>query len=425
MPSPTLIIGGGWSGLAAAVTLAQQSCRVHLLESAKQLGGRARDVQWQGRTIDNGQHLMIGAYHHVLNIINVVGLNEHDIFNRIPLNITLHDPHYHPLTLSSNSPLPFSLALAWHLMCSTGLGGVYHVIRLQASIPSLLNQPDISVKTWLHNTKQSTRLITQLWEPLCLASLNTPIDMASAHCMATVLQDSIGKGCTASDLLIPKVPLARLFPDAAAEYIKHHHGEISLQSRVQQLIIEENTIKGVLLKSGTTLLSEKVIITTSPSQAVQLLKKDSPINSPPEYPICTVYLQYPSQIRLRSPMLGMTGTISQWIFDRSDQTPGLMAIVISSHGQHDDMTNDQLIQHVSQEAHQLFPELPPRSNTSLVIREKRATFACTVNSKQTRPTSKTNIKGLWLAGDYITNNYPATLEGAVRNGEYAALLSLS
>jgi hypothetical protein len=28
---------------------------------------------------------------------------------------------------------------------------------------------------------------------------------------------------------------------------------------------------------------------------------------------------------------------------------------------------------------------------------------------------------LWLAGDYVTNAYPATLEGAVINGEQSAI----
>ena len=416
----TVIIGGGWSGLAAAVTLTQQGHTVHLIESAKQLGGRARNVSWQNHIVDNGQHLMIGAYDRMLAIMELVGITPTQAFNRYTMDISIHDTHYSPLNLSANSYLPWPFSLAWNLIKSTGLRGLFSVTRLQSSIPKTLHSDDISVSEWLLLTKQPARLIKQLWEPLCLATLNTPIDHASAHLLANVLQDSLGKGQAAADLLIPRLALAELFPHVAAEYIQQHGGTISLQTRAKQVIVEQNKITGVITQDGRYLAVDNIIVATSPSQSADLLANHITINKPTEYPICTVYLHYSSNTRLSKPMLGMTGTISQWIFDRSEQTPGLMAVVISAPGKHETMTNEQLVQHVCQEVHQLFPELPEAANDSLVIREKRATFACTVNIETQRPKSQTDIEGLWLAGDYINNDYPATLEGAIRNGENCA-----
>ncbi len=416
----TLIIGGGWSGLAAAVTLAQQGHPVHLIESAKQLGGRARNVFWHDEVIDNGQHMMIGAYQEMLAMMQLIGVSIEEVFDRSPIDITVHDTHFPPLKLSANNGLPWPLSLAWSLIASAGLSGFYQVTKLQAHTKKLLSNEDITVSEWLHLNKQSDRVIKQLWEPLCLATLNTPISQASAHRLATVLQDSLGKGKSAADSLIPRIPLGDIFPNAAAQYIKEHGGKISLQTRAKSLLIENGCVKGILDQGGHKIAANNIIIATSPSHCVDFISPYLTINKPIEYPICTVYLRYSRDVHLPSPMIGMTGTISQWAFDRSQQSPGLIAIVISAPGDHENLTKEELVHIVSQELHHIIPSLPERANDSLVIREKRATFACTVNIEQQRPSSKTTIQGLWLAGDFIANRYPSTLEGAIRNGKQCA-----
>ena len=72
---PVVIIGAGWAGLAAAVKLTQQGQKVMLFESAKQAGGRARAVSFNNNEVDNGQHLLIGAYTECLDLMKTVGIN--------------------------------------------------------------------------------------------------------------------------------------------------------------------------------------------------------------------------------------------------------------------------------------------------------------------------------------------------------------
>lgn len=421
----TLIIGGGWSGLAAAVTLVEQGHPVHLIESAKQLGGRARNISWQDQSIDNGQHLMIGAYQHMLDMMALVGISAEQAFDRYPINITLYDTLFPPLTLSAKNWLPWPLSLAWSLIASAGFTGFYQVAILQYHSKILLSGMDISVSDWLLLTKQSDRLIKQLWTPLCLATLNTPITEASAHCFATVLQESLGKGQSAADSLIPRIPLGDVFPNAAANYIQEHGGKISLQTRAKALHIQDNKVQGISCQNGHKIFANNIIVATSPGHGAELLSPYLTVNKPNEYPISTVYLHYPSSIRLPLPMIGMTGTISQWVFDRSAQSPGLIAVVISAPGEHEQLTKAELVSLVSKELHTMLPSLPEQANDSFVIREKRATFSCTVNIEQERPFCATSIDGLWLAGDFVANGYPATLEGAIRNGKHCAELLLT
>lgn len=119
-------------------------------------------------------------------------------------------------------------------------------------------------------------------------------------------------------------------------------------------------------------------------------------------------------------MFGMTGTVSQWIFDRSNQHPGMMSVIISGPGTHMTLDNNSLAAKVSAEVFQFFPHMPSQVEDSLVIREKRATFACTTAIQNQRLQHKTTVEGLWLAGDYCDTGYPATLEGAIISGENCA-----
>jgi squalene-associated FAD-dependent desaturase len=419
--NPVIVIGGGWSGLAAAISLSQQGHAVHVIEAAKHLGGRARNVEWQDTIVDNGQHLMIGAYNRMLAMMTLIGVDVNSSFNRQTMDIELHDPDYQTLLLSAmHQWLPWPLSLAANIFKSAGIGSLISIARLQRTIPYILNSPDIQVSEWLIQTEQSPRLIRQLWEPLCLATLNTPIEEASAHLLATVVRDSLGQGKSSADALIPKQPLGDIFPQFAADYIQQNGGKISLQTRVKQINVSNNKVTGVQLNNGTILESEHVIVACNPSSSVDLLRPYLSLVKPADYPICTLYLQYPPHTRLSKPMLGMSGTMSQWVFDRSEQSPGLMAVVISGPGHHQALNNETLCQQVSEELAAMFVELAQPITNSLVIREKRATFASQVNVEQQRPKSKTAISGLWLAGDYVANGYPATLEGAIRNGEQCA-----
>lgn len=411
-----VVVGGGWSGLAAAITLSQHKIPVHLIESAKQLGGRARNVTWQDKTLDNGQHLMVGAYHDMLKLMALIGIDLDRAFSRTAIDVSIYDTEYPPLHISANSLLPWPLSLAWNLWRSADLNAVIQLSRLQSDIKTRLKNPDISVQDWLSQTKQSPRLIKQLWEPLCLAMLNTPIDIASSHLLAHALNDSLGQDKASADLLIPQQALGTLFPTPAGHFIEQHGGKISLQTRVKELIIDDNKIQGLMTQHGDKINTEHLILATSPAQNAELLQQEKP----PELPICTVYLQYDQNIRLPQAMMGLSGTTSQWVFDRSQQHAGLLAVVISGPGPHETMDKDSLIKRVSNELHQLLPSLPKHANDAFIIREKRATFASTTAYQKQRPSTQTSTQGLWLAGDAVNNNYPATLEGAIRNGIRAA-----
>ncbi len=417
------VIGAGYAGMAAAVTLATNNISVTVFESAKQLGGRARVVMHNETQLDNGQHILLGCYHHTLNLIKLVGGNIETDFQRLPLQLTLHN------RFELKAPrLPAPLHLLVGFLKAKGLSYTarLHAARFMLAMRKIkFKLPhDIAALALLRAHKQDDDLIHLLWEPICISALNTPLHKASAQVLLNVLRDSLSGSRADSDMLLPRVDFSALFPDRAAEYVKQRGGNIRVSCGIDAIIAHDDSIE--LITTQGTQHFDKVICAASSSSTVRLFRQlpaleqiAQQIEAIPYQPIYTVYLQYPASVRLPHPMLGLDRCISQWLFDRgqiADQR-GLIAAVISAEGIHQELTQEHLAEKVTLELRQQLgiTEAPLWHK---VIAEKRATFSCEVNLS--RPPCTTPIANLMLAGDFTAGEYPATLEGAVMSGIHCA-----
>jgi squalene-associated FAD-dependent desaturase len=427
--NPVVVVGGGWAGIAAAVELARHDISVILLESAKQLGGRARSVQIEELHADNGQHLLLGAYESTLDLFRKIGLNESNVLQRKPLSLQWYRPGKKPVSLNTpNLPAPFHLA--WALLTMKGLPLRDRLSALRFSRKMEKNNfnidNDCSVADLLTQHHQSPALTHTLWEPLCIGALNTHLDEASAQIFLRTLGDSFRYARRDSDLLFTRVNLGNILPQPAADYIETHKGSVRLGQRVSALSIENEAVTGVSV-DNTSISAADVILATPHVISQRLIKAHALLQKTSQQlaqmqdrPICTVYLQFDKSVRLGRWVRGSLGTVSQWIFDRGQYGQhGLMAVVISGDGEHMQWDNRQLCEKVAAEIATQYPQWPAPLSQH-VIREKRATLASTVNINQQRPDTETAVKGLWLAGDYTNTRLPATLEGAVRSGRHCA-----
>ncbi len=411
------VIGGGWSGLAAAVELISNGTDVTVFESARQLGGRARGVDINGLRLDNGQHILIGAYRETLRLMRRVGLDPERLLRRLPLELS-----YPAGGFRMKLPrIPAPLDLAFGLLGAKGidlrekLSAVRFMRSLQGSDYRL--DGDYSVTELLNRHQQSGALRRFMWEPLCLAALNTAPEDASAQIFANVLRDSLGGKQADTDLLLPSSDLSSVFPNAAAEFIEKSGGCVRLAPRVQEL------------RPDLEILGERfdhVILAVAPQHAVRFLEKQEETMAVAEMiegysyePIGTVYAAYPSDVQLPCPMLGLddgkSDRLGQWVFARnSDDNRTLLAFVLSARGAWDEEDAETLMRILHGELEQALGRSLPQPAWHRVIRERRATFSCVPNLP--RPAAKTAIPGLWLVGDYVCADYPATLEGAIRSG---------
>lgn len=427
------VIGAGWAGCAAAVELAERGSKVTLFEAARTPGGRARRVEIEGKMLDNGQHILLGAYTETLRLMKAVGIDSKRALLRLPLQMRYPPGSGGMDFVAPRLPAPLHLLIA--LLRAQGLQKEDKLALARFSTTARWMgwqlHTDCSVTELLHQYDQTDRLIKLMWRPLCIAALNTPPERASARVFLSVLRDSLGARRKASDMLIPRVDLTALFPQHAAEFIERHGGAMKYGTAVKA--VKQNGMHWHLDHvdaSSEANAFDAVIIATQPHQAAGLLgdlvSMDS-LTSLRHEPITTCYLQYPQSLKLAQPFFALIDSVKsnewgQFVFDRGqlDQgQSGLLAVVVSASTEAIALGHEALSGAIAAQLAKVFkmPELVQPQWTK-VISEKRATFSCTPNLL--RPGNITGLQGLAIAGDFTACEYPSTLESAVRSGVKAA-----
>jgi squalene-associated FAD-dependent desaturase len=425
------VAGAGWAGCTAAVELARRGHQVTLFDAARTLGGRARGVDLHGHMLDNGQHILLGAYRETLAMMARVGVDVSAALLRLPLQM-----RYPPGTGGMNfvAPrLPAPLHVGVALFRATGLDRADKLALARFSTSARWMgwtlHVDCSVAELLERFDQTDNLIRLMWRPLCLAALNTPLENASANVFLAVLRDSLGARRAASDMLLPRCDMGALFPVAAANFVKKHGGTVRLGAKVSGI---SSAGSGWLLNDTESF--DAVVIATPAATAATLLSDHAPdtagkLDALTYEPIVTVYLQYDAALRLPLPMYALVDDAQashwgQFVFDRGQldaSQAGLLSVVVSAAADAAAQDQGTLAAAVAAQlaAALQLPELTHPAWTQ-VIAEKRATFACTPGLQ--RPANDIRLANLVLAGDYTAGDYPATLESAVRSGLAAAKL---
>ena len=411
------VIGAGWAGICAAVQASTRDCPVTLFEMAPQCGGRARGLKMDGLTLDNGQHIMIGAYTELLRLMRCVGADPQRLLLRTPLALLnavgaglqlrpgraisafVWAVARHP-TWSWNAKLALlGAAMQWGMSgfrCRASLD----VAELTKALPAVLRD--------------------ELIDPLCIAALNTPSAQASASVFLRVLQDALFAGPGAADLLLPKVCLSDVLPNPALHWLHSRGATLRRSTRIMQI---EASARAWSV-DGTAF--DRVVIATPAGEAARLAGPIAPDWADTARrlrfePIVTVYLSSPGT-RLPAPMLALRANATrpaQFVFDRGQLggPAGLLAFVISGAQAWVDLGAQATLDATLAQAHE---ELRPVLRAALLpiqlLTEKRATFRCTPQLHRPSPRI---AAGLWAAGDYVDGPYPATLEGAARSGVQA------
>ena len=462
MAKDVAVVGAGWAGCAAAVELALRGHRVTLLEAARMPGGRARALHRHqpashalaapGSTaparcgedwthhLDNGQHILLGAYTETLRLMRTVGVDIEADLLRLPLQMRYPPGSGGMDFVAPRLPAPLHLLAA--LLRTSGLARADKLALARFSslarwIGWRLNI-DCTVTELMERFNQTDRVTQLLWRPLCLAALNTPPERASAQVFLNVLRDSLGARRSASDMLLPRTDLSRLFPQPAARFVESHGGRARYGVRVQTLsnatgrwqLATSAAASGQPMDAGARDDFDAVVLATPVAETLRLLAPFAldPVATALAYePITTCYLQYAREVTLSRPFFALEDAPAraqwgQFVFDRGQldaAQAGLLAVVISASSEAVALDHRTLGTAIALQLATAFgtPALAIPLHVKIVS-EKRATFSCTPGL--VRAACASGVEGLVLAGDHVASDYPATIEAAVRSGVDAA-----
>ncbi len=407
------IIGGGMSGLAAAVALAKKGYAPIVYESGPQAGGRCRSYHDKelDALIDNGNHLLLSGNPHVMRYLDTVGAIDTLEGPDAPLFpfIDLATGRRWDLR-PSRGKLPWWLLDKNRRVPETRIRDYFEPIKLAFA------KPDATVAQVLN---PRSILYRRLWDPLSVSALNTQSAEASARLFWTIIHETLGAGGKACVPLVPKLGLSESLVDPAISYIDSKGGCVKLHSRIAKLSFDQKTVSGIEIAGGQAIAIDAktpvVLAVPAPVAAALLPGIDHPTQHR-----SIVNLHYRVDLPPRMPpFIGIVGGTAEWAFVK----PGILSVTISAADHLADTPAESLAEMVWNELGHIY-DLPLVLPKYRVVKEKRATFAATPDQLQHRPGALTNWKNLFLAGDWTDTGLPSTIEGSVKSGHTAAGLVL-
>ena len=425
------MIGGGLAGLATAVALAPHGCQVTLVEARPRLGGRASSFTDAntGQLIDACQHVTMGCCTSFAHFCRTIGV-EHFLEPQSRLYFMTPDRRVSRFA-ADPWPAPFHLGralLSAHYLTPT------EKLRIVYGLARMLMQPpdaDPPLLDWLLNHGQTHRTIDRFWGVVLTSALNETIDRVGLKYARKVFRDGFTRHRDGFTIFLPSVPLARLYGDELRAWLSSHGVTVQLGTAVKELVADSTQkIAGVRLRDGSTLTADAYVLAV-PFDRVPDLLPSSITNADTAFtrlqhltpsPITSVHLWFDRPV-MTLPHVVLVDCLGQWVFNRNQTATGefYIQVVVSAARPLRGLGRDEVERQIANEIGQLFPTArSAKLLRSKVVTELTATFSAVPGVDANRPSQSTSIENLYLAGDWTTTGWPATMEGAVRSGYLAA-----
>ncbi len=426
---PVVILGGGPAGVASAICLSQKGVKTILVERSAHLGGRAASFFFSRmrEEVDYGQHVLMRCCKYSTWLLGLLGQQQAVSF-QTRLRVVLSDER--KKTSIKSLPLPGVLHILPSLLSYKFLTVSERMQVMRAGLWLLSRDTgQVSFGKWLSAHGQTTKAISLLWNPICVATLNAHVNDVSASMAQFVFQRSFFRPHGADIGLFTK-PLSEIFA-SAIPFLETRRGEVLMASPARRIVINNGQAQGVEMSTGEVIKARAILCAVSHTDLGLLLPRSvlqdhyfSWLSQIQDSPIVDVHLWFDRQVMEELFVIGVNGLL-QAAFDVSaihgDRDKHHIIISQSASTVFIDMPLEVIVERTLSAMKKIFPlSRNAKLLDRLVIKNKQATFVPCPGLNALRPPNMAPISGLFLAGDYTATGWPSTIEGAIRSGINAA-----
>jgi hydroxysqualene dehydroxylase len=420
------VLGGGVAGLVAAFGLADAGHRVVLLESRRQVGGRAfsSNDPVTGLRLDNGPHVMLGCYREMRNLLRRLGTEAgFQQERRLRLAYCREGGTVVHLALGG---LPVPLAMPWALMRLR--------IPFGARVRALLGMGTVlwpvparwTLADWLRRRWQRGAPDAFLWRPLCRAIMNVEPEQAAARDFLATLREAFLGGAARAAFWLPARGWGELIGDPAPAALAAAGVTLRCGARIERLARSGDRIVGIELGDGERIVvePEDLVVSALPwFAAARLLPELTEVAAAlGDSPIVSAYVLTSPQL----PPLPDDGPVVAFVdgdpFHFVIRTPGgdprRLGLLSGGGRSFDCQAVERIAARALEQLRRYYPGGPWADAVVRVRKEQLATFVAAPGTAEQRPRPGRLPGGpanLRLCGDWTATGFPATLEGAARS----------
>ncbi len=417
-----LIIGGGLAGLSSAVFLSEKGHSIELIEASPKLGGRAYSFKYRNDEIDNGQHILLGAYKDTLKFLEIIGTSDLiDIQNKLEITFVSNNGSIFKLK-ENNLFYPFNLLSAILNYNRLNFTEKFNVIKYITQLPfySDKNLQNKTILQWLREKKQSENAINSLWKILSVGGLNTPVKQGSALLFKDTLKKIFLQGSSNYKIIIPKVGLSKLFVEQSLKYLISRNNKITLSERAKKFSFTDNKISEVITNKRV-IKDFDHIISAVPLHSllhIQSSEKivDKEIIKSETSSITSIYIWLHDNF-LKEKFYALIESPIHWVFNHGSY----LSLVISASDEIVKLSSSEIKQICINELKKYFAEFNEKDIIHLkVIKEKKATNKTSPEFEDKRRDFSSLISNVKFTGDWTNTGLPLTIESAVSSGKKLA-----